>query len=68
MSNKTLTLMIVGTDTNVGKTVFSGLFGRYLISNDINLQILKPFCSGSTNDIDFLLAECEIKRKPPSLS
>ncbi len=48
--------LIVGTDTGVGKTVFSGLFARYLMDNEVGVRAVKPFCSGGKGDIDFLVA------------
>ena len=48
--------LIVGTDTGVGKTVFSGLFARYLMDNGVGVRAVKPFCSGGKADIDFLNA------------
>jgi len=48
--------LIVGTDTEVGKTVFSGLFTQYLMDNGVCVRVVKPFCSGRKEDIDFLQA------------
>ena len=50
------TFLLVGTDTGVGKTVFSGLFARYLMDNGVGVQALKPFCAGGKADIEFLQA------------
>ena len=47
--------LIVGTDTGVGKTVFSGLFTQYLMDNGVGVRAVKPFCSGGKGDIDFLV-------------
>ena len=47
---------MVGTDTGVGKTVFSGLFTRYLIDKGVGVRVLKPFSSGGKADIEFLAA------------
>jgi len=46
--------LIVGTDTEVGKTVFSGLFTKYLIDCGVSARALKPFCAGGKADIEFL--------------
>lgn len=48
--------LTVGVDTGVGKTVFSGLLGRYMINKGISLRLAKPFCSGGRGDIEFLRA------------
>lgn len=48
--------LVVGSDTGVGKTVFSGLFGKYLVDRGLSLRIIKPFCSGGREDIEFLQA------------
>lgn len=48
--------LVIGTDTGVGKTVFSGLFNRYLMDNGVGVRAVKPFCSGGKGDIDFLMA------------
>ena len=53
---ETETLLVIGTDTGVGKTVFSGLFARYLMDNGVGVQALKPFCAGGKADIEFLQA------------
>jgi dethiobiotin synthetase len=50
------TFLLVGTDTGVGKTVFSGLFARYLMDNGVGVQAVKPFCAGGKADIEFLQA------------
>ena len=51
---ETETLLVIGTDTGVGKTVFSGLFARYLMDNGVGVQAVKPFCSGGMEDVEFL--------------
>ncbi|MBT5123961.1 MAG: hypothetical protein HOM32_05090, partial [Planctomycetaceae bacterium] len=48
--------LVIGTDTGVGKTVFSGLFARYLMDNGVGVRAVKPFCSGGKADIEFLAA------------
>jgi len=46
--------LVVGSDTGVGKTVFTGLLGRYLLKRDLSVALVKPFCSGDVGDINFL--------------
>ncbi len=48
--------LVVGTDTGVGKTVFVGLFARYLMDAGVGVRAVKPFCSGGKADIVFLKA------------
>ena len=56
--------LVVGCDTGVGKTVFSGLLGSYLSNTGLRFQLVKPFCSGGTKDIHFLKAvNAEIGRE-----
>lgn len=49
-------LFVIGTDTNVGKTVFSCLLARHLTSQGIPLTVAKPFCSGGRDDARLLRA------------
>jgi dethiobiotin synthetase len=44
------TLFITGTDTGVGKTVFTVLLARFLRGQKINVAALKPICSGGRDD------------------
>ena len=53
-SQKRPSFLILGTDTGVGKTVFTGLFAKYMISNGFRTCLVKPFCSGGKRDIYFL--------------
>jgi len=46
--------LVVGSDTGVGKTVFTGLFGQYLSDTGVGFSLFKPFCSGGRGDIEFL--------------
>jgi len=46
--------LIVGTDTEVGKTVFTGLLSYNLYHRGLHVEVVKPFCSGSKADIEFL--------------
>ena len=56
-SNQVKTVfLVVGCDTGVGKTVFSGLLGKYLSNRGLRFQLVKPFCSGGISDIKFLKA------------
>jgi dethiobiotin synthetase len=48
------TFLFVGTDTGVGKTVFTGLFARYLVNAGVGVRAVKPFCSGGMEDVEFL--------------
>ena len=43
-------IFITGTDTGVGKTVLTGLLLHHLIQEEINVGVLKPFCSGGRDD------------------
>ena len=54
MNLETETLLVIGTDTGVGKTVFSGLFARYLMDAGVGVRAVKPFCSGGMEDVEFL--------------
>ena len=56
MNFETETLLVIGTDTGVGKTVFSGLFARYFMDAGVGVRAVKPFCSGGKGDIEFLAA------------
>ena len=51
---ETETLLVIGTDTGVGKTVFTGLFARYLMDAGVGVRAVKPFCSGGMEDVEFL--------------
>ncbi len=47
--------LITGTNTGVGKTIFTGLFNRYLNNlNNVKSHAIKPFCSGGTDDLEFI--------------
>jgi dethiobiotin synthetase len=45
---------ITGTDTGVGKTLLTGLLLCHLRADGRRALAMKPFCSGSTADVDFL--------------
>ena len=44
------TLFITGTDTGVGKTVFTRLLAEFLHRRGLNVAALKPVCSGGRDD------------------
>ena len=48
--------LVTGSDTGVGKTIFTGLLGRYLGDKGVRLSLAKPFCSGGRGDVEFLSA------------
>jgi len=47
-------LFVTGTDTGVGKTVVTGLLLRHLQEEGVKVRGIKPFCSGTTDDVRFL--------------
>lgn len=49
-------LFITGTDTGVGKTVFTALSTVYLRQNGFRVAALKPLCSGGRDDARVLHA------------
>ena len=49
-------IFITGTDTGVGKTLLTGLLLHHLRRNGCHALAMKPFCSGSRADIEFLRA------------
>ena len=56
MNPETEIFLIVGTDTGVGKTVFTGLSARFLMDAGVGVRAVKPFCSGGREDIEFMTA------------
>lgn len=54
VTGKKRIIFVTGTDTGVGKTLFTGLFLRHLRAKGIDAVALKPFCSGSRDDVEFL--------------
>jgi dethiobiotin synthetase len=50
------TFFITGTDTGVGKTVFTVLLLRFLREEGVNAAALKPICSGGRPDARKILA------------
>jgi len=53
-SQNRTSFLVVGTDTGVGKTVFTGLLAKYMITRGLLTCLVKPFCSGGKRDIYFL--------------
>jgi dethiobiotin synthetase len=50
----TQTYFITGTDTGVGKTVFTALLAEYLRRRGVRVAALKPVCSGGRGDAEIL--------------
>ena len=53
--NKLRSVFITGTDTEIGKTVVTGLLGRYLLEKGYNVvtqKWIQTGCSGFSEDID----------------
>jgi dethiobiotin synthetase len=49
-------IFITGTDTGVGKTIFTGLLVRHLREAGVHALAIKPFCSGGRADVRLLRA------------
>jgi dethiobiotin synthetase len=49
-------IFITGTDTGVGKTIFTGLLVRHLRESGVHALAMKPFCSGGRGDVKLLRA------------
>ena len=49
-------VFITGTDTGVGKTIFTGLLVHHLRSVGTHALAMKPFCSGGRGDVRLLRA------------
>lgn len=49
-------IFITGTDTGVGKTVFTALFLHHLRKTGTRAMAMKPFCSGGRGDVRLLRA------------
>lgn len=47
-------LFITGTDTGVGKTVFTAWLARFLRESGVNVAVCKPVCSGGRDDARLL--------------
>jgi dethiobiotin synthetase len=46
--------VITGTDTGVGKTVFTAWLARFLRERGVNVAVCKPMCSGGRDDVRLL--------------
>ena len=49
-------IFITGTDTGVGKTVFTALLVHHLRASGVHALAIKPFCSGGRADVRLLRA------------
>jgi len=49
-------IFVAGTDTGVGKTIFTGLLVRHLREQGVHALAMKPFCSGGRADVRLLRA------------
>ena len=49
-------IFVTGTDTGVGKTIFTGMLVHHLRSNGVHALAMKPFCSGGRADVRLLRA------------
>src|SRR5438067_10725475 len=47
-------LFVTGTDTGVGKTLFTALLLHYLRAAGCRALAMKPFCSGGRGDVELL--------------
>ena len=52
MANSLRGLFVTGTDTGVGKTHVTTMIARQLMSQNINVGVYKPVCSGSERNKD----------------
>jgi dethiobiotin synthetase len=49
-------IFVAGTDTGVGKTLLTALLLAHLRQNGVHALAMKPFCSGSREDVEVLHA------------
>lgn len=49
-------IFVTGTDTGVGKTIFTALFVHHLREMGVHALAMKPFCSGGRGDVKLLRA------------
>jgi dethiobiotin synthetase len=49
-------IFVTGTDTGVGKTIFTGLLLHHLRKTGVHALAMKPFCSGGRDDVRLLRA------------
>ena len=61
-------IFITGTDTGVGKTLLTGLLLHHLRQNGCHALAIKPFCSGSRADTEFLCAVQEGELTPDEIT
>ena len=61
-------LFITGTDTGVGKTLLTGLLLHHLRQSGCHALAIKPFCSGSRADIEFLRAVQDRELTPEEIT
>ncbi len=54
MKNSGKLLFITGTDTGVGKTLLTALLLQHLRSAGVHALAMKPFCSGTREDVELL--------------
>jgi dethiobiotin synthetase len=54
-------IFVTGTDTGVGKTIFTGLLVHHLRSNGVHALAMKPFCSGGRADVHLLQAMQDVE-------
>src|SRR4051812_15300908 len=54
MSSRKKILFITGTDTGVGKTLFTALLLHHLRATGCRALAMKPFCSGGRGDVKLL--------------
>lgn len=54
MSIRKRIIFVTGTDTGVGKTLFTALLLRHLRGRGARALAMKPFCSGGTGDVKLL--------------
>lgn len=47
-------IVITGTNTGVGKSVFTGMALHYLRENGCNALAMKPFCTGGKGDVELI--------------
>jgi dethiobiotin synthetase len=47
-------IFVTGTDTGVGKTLFTALLLKHLREAGCNVLAMKPFCSGGRGDVELL--------------
>jgi len=58
-------IFITGTDTGSGKTYVTALLAKYLISQGIDVGVMKPIAAGPVKDNDALYLKKTLKLKDP---